>query len=242
MTDTDKVLASIDETLDGYVTWQGSDDAMEWTAERPSDDEVEEILMAELSPSPLAATLEMWMTSSGGAQFRLEAFQRVFLDSWERAWCSNIPLYQLPVRRVYVEASPPEPDPEPRWDDSLHASLRRTVDDPPGGSTERTVQPYRFGGLVPSLEDATRSAHELIRAMAGTPEQAGRAFGAVGKAFSVQADRIHVRIAPRLYAEEYRWHRRACRLCNPAGNPRPLRVNGAEYTRRTRAEKRRNRR
>lgn len=46
----------------------------------------------------------------------------------------------------------------------------------------------------------------------------------------------------RLMYEDYRAHRIRCRLCNPAGNPKPLRVNGAEYQRRTRARRRRNRR
>ena len=51
----------------------------------------------------------------------------------------------------------------------------------------------------------------------------------------------HERLAPMMY-EDYRRHRIRCALCNPAGNPKPLAVNGAEYRRRTRTRRRRNRR
>jgi hypothetical protein len=70
--------------------------------------------------------------------------------------------------------------------------------------------------------------------------EVGRAFGAVGKSFKVLAERSHVQIAPRLYGDDYRRHHRICRLCNPAGNPKPLAVNGGEYRRRTRARRRKN--
>ncbi|WP_181871038.1 hypothetical protein [Sphaerisporangium album] len=38
---------------------------------------------------------------------------------------------------------------------------------------------------------------------------------------------------------QYARHRRRCRACNPAGNPRPLPINGHEYARRRRARARR---
>ncbi|HZX37996.1 MAG TPA: hypothetical protein VFF37_06620 [Streptomyces sp.] len=37
-----------------------------------------------------------------------------------------------------------------------------------------------------------------------------------------------------VYGTRYRRHRRHCRVCNPAGFPRPLPINGHEYHRRTR--------
>lgn len=37
MADIKPTLDAIDEAIDGYVTWQGSGDAMRWTAEDPAD-------------------------------------------------------------------------------------------------------------------------------------------------------------------------------------------------------------
>lgn len=53
--------------------------------------------------------------------------------------------------------------------------------------------------------------------------------------------RTHAATAPALYGDEYRRHRRTCRACNPAGNPKPLKVNGPDYTRRRRRRRRRGR-
>lgn len=50
---------------------------------------------------------------------------------------------------------------------------------------------------------------------------------------------IHAGTAPLVYGDDYRRHRRGCRFCNPAGNPKPLKVNGADYTRRRKNRRRR---
>lgn len=106
------------------------------------------------------------------------------------------------------------------------------------------------GGALSEHADAARRLNETLNVVVRANVQAVSsafgslkvAFGRIASAFGEQSRRHHVQIAPRLYAEEFRWHRRSCRLCNPAGNPKPLRVNGADYRRRTRARKRRNRR
>jgi hypothetical protein len=137
---TSQVLASIDETLDGYVTWDGrSADAMRWTA--------------------------------GG---------------------------RSPRMRVTVQ----QPDPE---------ALARSV---------------RLIG------DAMRLQAESLKS----------AFTSIAKMFKGVVNANHPSLAPAIYGDDYRRHRRACRRCNPAGNPKPLRVNGADYQRRTRSRRHRNRR
>jgi hypothetical protein len=73
-------------------------------------------------------------------------------------------------------------------------------------------------------------------------ESLREAFASLGKMINRSVEHVHTAIAPMHYGDDYRRHRRACRLCNPAGNPPPLLINGAEYRRRTRARRRRNRR
>jgi len=51
----------------------------------------------------------------------------------------------------------------------------------------------------------------------------------------------HVSLAPLMYGDDYSRHRRSCRVCNPAGNPKPLKVDGREYARRRKNRRRRGR-
>jgi len=69
-----------------------------------------------------------------------------------------------------------------------------------------------------------------------------KTFGTLAKMINRSVGHVHTSIAPMHYGDDYRRHRRGCRLCNPPGNPKPLAVNGAEYRRRTRARRRKNRR
>lgn len=73
--------------------------------------------------------------------------------------------------------------------------------------------------------------------------QVQRAFAEIGKVLrrTVYANH-HPVFAPTVYGDGYRQHYRSCCLCNPAGNPKPLPLNGTEYRRRTRSRRRRNRR
>lgn len=281
---TDRVLASIDEAIDGYVSedWTVGDDAMRWRPEEPEQDEQGDPWIAsevwdQVVRVDVGGLVVDWFSEHLGNHMALSGFQRTFLNQmyagaaagepepdyararrgryagWSDAWRQVLDLSWCgpsawtvddPPRdeRIWVEGYRPAaaalPDPDPHWDDSLHASLNRSIEYQP---TRDTGSPYRFGGLVPDLETATRNAHELIRAMSDGLEamrprvaEMGRAFGAVGKVFKVQADGNHVQLL-----QGHRWHRIRCRLCNPRGNPKPLAVNGAEYRRRTRARRRR---
>ena len=52
---------------------------------------------------------------------------------------------------------------------------------------------------------------------------------------------VHIGTAPVAYGGDYRRHRRRCRVCNPAGNPKPLKADGADYRRRRKNRNRRRR-
>lgn len=233
MTDsTDRVLASIDEAIDGYVSedWAVSGDAMRWQPEEPAD-------AAKGGLPDIVHTVEV----SFGVDHARAIPPSVWADTLRQALNLHraIESGEVTPRWSYPDTSD---DSDSRW-----TELGHTAD---GGFVyARPVPRFNFGGLVPDPETATRIAHELVRAMTGSVEQMrpavaemGLAFGTVGKSFKSLAERSHVQIAPRLYGDDYRRHRRPCRLCNPAGNPKPLTVNGAEYRRRTRARRRRNRR
>lgn len=86
-------------------------------------------------------------------------------------------------------------------------------------------------GRLPVAEAMRRS----IPAMA----EMGRVIAPIMKLFVAQVESIHRQFAPLTSADGYRRHRRRCRICNPAGNPRPLTVNGAEYHRRRSRRRRR---
>jgi hypothetical protein len=66
-----------------------------------------------------------------------------------------------------------------------------------------------------------------------------RAVAPLAKQFARASEATHVAVAPNIYGSEYRRHRRGCRVCNPAGNPKPLKVDGADYARRRKNRRRR---
>ena len=66
-----------------------------------------------------------------------------------------------------------------------------------------------------------------------------RACQGFGRSLLKTAARAHVMTAPATYGDAYGKHRRCCRSCNPAGNPKPLKVNGADYARRRKNRSRR---
>lgn len=90
-------------------------------------------------------------------------------------------------------------------------------------------------GLALHVEAASRSMAQVARA-------ARRGFVDITGAFAVVMKSNHVLLAPTIYRDGYRRHRRRCPICNPAGFPKPLAADGHEYRRRTRARRRRNRR
>jgi hypothetical protein len=205
--------------------------------------------------------------------FRVRERYAGWSDAWrqalEGAWCTSAWLDELPAGRVYVEGYRPDaanasPDAEPHWDDSLHASLNRTTENPSSGETgwtdlgytadggfvyARPAPRFSVGGLFPDPEAVRRSSDELGRVMSDCLEQTRppiaemvRALPPVGEILKAYGDRDHPRLAPLVYGNDFRRHRICCTLCNPAGNPKPLTANGADYRRRTRARRRRNRR
>lgn len=88
--------------------------------------------------------------------------------------------------------------------------------------------------IRPDWEAFSRRLVEVWNAVRPTLE-------AVAKQISHTALTAHVSLAPLVYGDGYKRHRRRCRGCNPHGNPEPLKVNGADYTRRRKARQRRKR-
>lgn len=147
--DTERVLAHIDETLDGYVTWVGdSDDALNW------------------------------------------------------------------------EANPAEPFDEAAW-------LRDGYldDEEVDGDTQVVTISVDLGDFSTSCDAINRALQPQFEAMKS-------AVVSIGKAFRLVVDANHPQFALMTYGDDYQRHYRSCRLCNPAGNPKPLHVDGAEYRRR----------
>jgi hypothetical protein len=199
---TDRVLASIDEAIDGYVSWDPdtSPDAMRWRPDKPAEARMGRATGTAATPRP-----------------RPDA----------RPPCSPPRAYWAPAGAL------------------------------PGGPEAWTDLGYvADGGFVygePRLADHVEAARRLndqltvtvradVDAVMAAFASIGRAIKQMGAAFGEVAKRNHPAVARLQYGDDYRRHRRTCRLCNPAGNPKPLAVNGAEYRRRTRARTRRNRR
>lgn len=68
-----------------------------------------------------------------------------------------------------------------------------------------------------------------------------KAIVRTGKAFLAVQRGLHRPLAPTIYGDEFRRHRRRCRICNPRGNPLPMKADGREYARRLKARRRRGR-
>jgi hypothetical protein len=103
--------------------------------------------------------------------------------------------------------------------------------------------------LAEHIEAARHLSDQLTVTFRANLDAATRAFASiagamrqVSGAFKRVIDANHPAVAPAIYGDDYRRHRRTCRRCNPAGNPKPMPVNGAEYQRRTRSRRHRNRR
>lgn len=180
---TDRVLASIDEAIDDYVTWDGDgDDALSWVASpaEPFDE------AAWLQDGYVDGEPEDAETPGDMQVVRICADMTRGSVEWSNRWPSN-----------WVSG----PDPE---------------------------APAR---ALRALNDALQPQFEAMKS----------AVISVGKALQQVVVANHPSFARMTMSDDYQKHRARCRLCNPAGNPTPLKVNGAEYRRRTRARRRRNR-
>lgn len=69
-------------------------------------------------------------------------------------------------------------------------------------------------------------------------ERAQRGLAAAARVLFPEPADFFRRLHQAEHGDRYAQHRRRCRICNPAGNPRPLPINGHEYTRRRRARAR----
>lgn len=92
------------------------------------------------------------------------------------------------------------------------------------------------------IEGTRRAFATMQQALVPHFAQVQEAYAAFGKVVRAAADANHPAFARLTMGDDYRRHHRSCPLCNPAGNPKPLAANGAEYRRRTRSRSRRNRR
>lgn len=114
----------------------------------------------------------------------------------------------------------------PEW------TYERYDGDIPVVEVQRFGQPW--GTFLADFESAAEAFGGFAQAMRRAAEVAVREFG---KTLLPHRDALH-RAAMRLsLSEGERGHRPRCRGCNPHGNPRPLSINGREYSRRRRNRK-----
>lgn len=164
MTDgTDRVLASIDEAIDGYVSedWTVGDDAMRWQPEEPERQASAWANFGYLTEHVIVRPPDE--PGNGhvtcGAYPVLEVvdeFQRLLVDRfyarpiWESAldlsWCS-------------WSTAEEELSGEPHWDDSLAASLDRTREGQPE-PTALGSSPVLVARTAEAIEKALRSKSE----------------------------------------------------------------------------------
>jgi hypothetical protein len=262
MTDqTERVLANIDDAIEGYVTndYDVSADAMRWTPEPADEEETTPESQPRISSQwmePLFALAWLARQEPQCSVAELEAWyaeaQRLADDSLEFALT---PTRISPPRQFPPCINCGGPVQAFTVTDELHPWGRRISFEPCGCDLRVTASQMlaapgtagegfdRTGARLAALfresvvdrEAARRSVVAVTEPLASGIEAfaaLGRAFGAVGKAFKAQADHTHTQLAPRLYGDGYRRHYRSCRLCNPAGNPKTLCIDGSEYRRR----------
>lgn len=187
--DTERVLADIDDAIDGYVTWNGySADAMCWRADDPSTPED-------------GGWVDFGYVTDGSH------FGSGGHDIAGSAWCSEVP-------HIWRN----------RWPDAWSAEMPRFT--------------YRHEF---DPERARQALGAINQTIVPQLEQLKQAFAALGRFTRRAVDANHPSFARMTMGDDYRRHRRRCRLCNPAGNPKPLAMNGADYARRRRSRSRRNR-
>jgi hypothetical protein len=139
------------------------------------------------------------------------------------------------------EANPAEPFDEDAWlqdgvidEGEIDADIQvvRICADLGRRSVAWSADPEAMARSVSVISDAMRLQVESLKS----------AFMSIGKMVIKTIEANHPSFARMTMGDDYRRHRRACRLCNPSGNPKPLKVNGAEYRRRTRSRRRKNQR
>lgn len=131
--------------------------------------------------------------------------------------------------RVYfAPAGTPRDLSDSRWTEVGDALGEVVVDLSPRRPSTLTLTPEQVQ-VFRHFADHMRRQHNAMR----------RAIQEMAKGVLKVATRAHAVTAPTTYGDDYRRHRRNCRACNPAGNPKPLKVNGADYARRRKNRRRR---
>jgi hypothetical protein len=176
VTETDRVLASIDEAIDGYVSedWSVGDDAMRWRPEEPEPYRAGVYFAPMGTPaegSPAWAFLG-YLTEDITARLPGEPENRN--ATWDGASASRVvvdecqmllvhrfgglPFWEQALDLSWCNWAPPaeEPEVEPHWDDSLEASLERTRSATPGGS-EFWSNPRAVARAGASIDEAMRT-------------------------------------------------------------------------------------
>lgn len=141
-------------------------------------------------------------------------------------WAPERPAPAAKPRAFWAPAGTPPNLADPRWTEigEVEIDLSPPL---PASLTPRPVAPTL--PLTPGeVEVLRRFADDAIR----QHEALGRVFQAFARGLLKATKRMHATTAPTVYGDGYLRHRRRCRSCNPAGNPKPLKVNGADYTRR----------
>ena len=130
------------------------------------------------------------------------------------------------------------------YDDTVSDDAMRWAPEPP--EVERRWRGAEANLAI--LDEAARVTPEQAEAFRRLADRVRQQQGAVlitiralTKGFAKVTAHVHAATAPAAYGDEYRRHRRNCRACNPAGNPKPLKVNGADYARRRKNRRRRGR-
>ena len=108
MTDsTDRVLASIDEAIDGYVSedWTVGDDAMRWRPEEPEQREqgdpwIASEVWGQAIQSAASASVVDWFGEYFDEHMALSGFQRAFLN---QMYASTTPDFESDYARAYRE-------------------------------------------------------------------------------------------------------------------------------------------
>jgi hypothetical protein len=213
MRDPDETIQAIEEAVEDYVTWSGlSADAAHWSAEH-----------ADRPDEPDRPRF---------GDFRGVTPTMTIVDE-VHDWPS-VPLSAIRVPPTEFEAGM-------AWVVSASGEWvpvgTASADGLEFGPTE--VVSMGFDG---SRDSATVTMSVDVSGFTQALGQVGESFRLLASAMKGAADRTHPAIAPRIYGNQYRKHRRTCRLCNPNAGPPPLRINGAEYARRRKARTRRNRR
>lgn len=267
MTDVDRTLAAIDEAIDGYVTWDPavSDDAMRWAPE-----EMEEPDQSEHSAG-LAEAIRLafncrFMSPAGAPALRLRAqdptgwlhvagYRSTCTQEQIQAWFDNASHSDREILQPPTTVDPPRQFPPCMACGAPADSVRLFDEDrvsfSPCGCELRVVEPiirrspFASPASSEQVERLNAWAAEMSQGMRRALRPLGqfsKAVASVSMAFGAVRDANHARMAPRLFGDDYRRHRRRCPICNPNGFPKPLAANGREYTRRTHARRRRNRR